>query len=42
LGMSDLASQRVLTRANPHLPLSWYFDPAVAQLEAQRLFARGP
>ena len=40
--MSDLASQRVLTRANPHLPLSWYFDPAVAQLEAQRLFARGP
>ena len=40
--MSDLASQRVLTRANPHLPLSWYFDPKVAELEMQRLFARGP
>jgi phenylpropionate dioxygenase-like ring-hydroxylating dioxygenase large terminal subunit len=40
--MSDLASQRALTRANPHLPLSWYFDPKVAQLEQQRLFARGP
>jgi phenylpropionate dioxygenase-like ring-hydroxylating dioxygenase large terminal subunit len=40
--MSDLASQRVLARTSPHLPLSWYFDPKVAQLEKKLLFDRGP
>ncbi len=40
--MTDLASQRSLTRANPHLPLAWYFDPQVAALEQKLLFDRGP
>ena len=40
--MSDLASQRVLARTSPHLPLSWYFDPKVADLEKKLLFDRGP
>jgi phenylpropionate dioxygenase-like ring-hydroxylating dioxygenase large terminal subunit len=40
--MSDLASQRLLTRTSPHLPLSWYFDPKVAHIEQKLLFAQGP
>src|SRR3954469_7069908 len=40
--MTDLASQRALTRSSPHLPLSWYFDPKVAALEQKLLFANGP
>jgi len=40
--MSDLASQKVLAKTSPHLPLSWYFDPKVAEVESKRLFARGP
>jgi choline monooxygenase len=40
--MTDLASQKSLIRPAPHLPLSWYFDPKVAELEQKLLFARGP
>ena len=40
--MTDLASQRALTRSAPNLPLSWYFDPKVAEVEQKLLFARGP
>src|SRR5260221_14785046 len=40
--MTDLASQKTLQRAAPHLPLSWYFDPEVAALEQRLLFDRGP
>jgi len=40
--MTDLASQKSLTRAAPHLPLAWYFDPNVAAVEEKLLFARGP
>src|SRR3954470_3525417 len=40
--MTDLASQRALTRSAPHLPLSWYFDPKLVELEQKLLFARGP
>ena len=40
--MTDLASQRALTRSAPNLPLSWYFDPKVAEVEERLLFARGP
>jgi phenylpropionate dioxygenase-like ring-hydroxylating dioxygenase large terminal subunit len=40
--MTDLASQRALTRSAPHIPLSWYFDPKVAEAEQKLLFARGP
>ncbi|HQY48247.1 MAG TPA: aromatic ring-hydroxylating dioxygenase subunit alpha, partial [Usitatibacteraceae bacterium] len=40
--MSDLASQLALTRTPTHLPLSWYFDPKVAEIEKKLLFDRGP
>jgi len=40
--MTDLASQKSLTRAAPHLPLSWYFDPQIAAIEQKLLFAKGP
>jgi choline monooxygenase len=40
--MTDLASQKALTRPAPHLPLAWYFDPKVAEAEQKLLFARGP
>src|SRR3981189_3154541 len=40
--MTDLASQRALPRSAPHIPLSWYFDPKVAEVEQKLLFARGP
>src|SRR6476469_1286821 len=40
--MTDLASQKSLTRAAPHLPLAWYFDPRIAELEQKLLFAQGP
>jgi choline monooxygenase len=40
--MSDLASQLALTRTPTHLPLSWYFDPKVAEIEQKLLFDRGP
>ena len=39
--MTDLASQKSLTRAAPHLPLSWYFDPRVAAVEEKLLFEIG-
>ena len=35
--MSDLASQLALTRTPTHLPLSWYFDPEVAEVERKLL-----
>jgi len=40
--MTDLASQKAFTRSSPHLPLSWYFDPRVAEIEQKRLFEHGP
>ena len=40
--MTDLASQRALTRSAPNLPLSWYFDPKIAAVEEKLLFAQGP
>ncbi len=40
--MSDLASQLALTRTPTHLPLSWYFDPRVAEIERKVLFDCGP
>ena len=40
--MTDLASQKALTRSTPNLPLSWYFDPKVAEIEQQLIFAKGP
>jgi len=40
--MTDLASQKALTRVSPHLPLRWYFDPQVAAAERKLLFGAGP
>jgi phenylpropionate dioxygenase-like ring-hydroxylating dioxygenase large terminal subunit len=40
--MSDLASQRGFARTAPHLPLSWYFDPRIAEIERRALFGNGP
>jgi nitrite reductase/ring-hydroxylating ferredoxin subunit len=40
--MTDLASQKALTRSAPNLPLSWYFDPRILEVEQKLLFARGP
>ena len=40
--MSDLASQRALNRTPTQLPVDWYFDPELFQLEQKLLFERGP
>src|SRR5438552_6030463 len=40
--MSDLPSSRTLTPNTSQLPVSWYFDPQVFELEQKRLFASGP
>jgi phenylpropionate dioxygenase-like ring-hydroxylating dioxygenase large terminal subunit len=40
--MTDLANVTALTRTPTQLPLSWYFDPAIAQIEQRTLFDDGP
>jgi choline monooxygenase len=40
--MSDLGRQRLLSPARTQLPVSAYFDPALYELELERLFRRGP
>ena len=35
--MSDLASALALPRVSTHLPLGWYFDPQVAEIEKKLL-----
>jgi phenylpropionate dioxygenase-like ring-hydroxylating dioxygenase large terminal subunit len=40
--MSDLPGARQLKRANPQLPVAWYFVPEVFAVEQRRLFAAGP
>ena len=40
--MSDLANVSSLTRTPVHLPVSWYFDPKIAEVEQQVLFRQGP
>ncbi len=40
--MSKLLGASELSRPATQLPLSWYFDPAIHQLEVERLFKRGP
>jgi choline monooxygenase len=39
--MSDLATLNHVKPASPQLPVSWYFDPAIFQLEKELLFNRG-
>ena len=40
--MSKLPGERDLTTVSPQLPLSWYFDPAIAALEKKVFFDNGP
>src|SRR3954469_17130419 len=39
--MSDVAHLRQIRPARPHLPVSWYFDPAIFELEKKLLFDAG-
>src|SRR5215470_11583968 len=39
--MSDVAQLRQVRPARPHLPVSWYFDPAIFELEKKLLFDAG-
>ena len=40
--MTELASPQRLAPVRCQLPVSWYFDPAMFELEQQRIFATGP
>ncbi len=40
--MSDLAESSALSLSSPQLPVSWYFDPAIYDLELKHLFKYGP
>ena len=40
--MSELLSPRVLQPNTTQLPVSWYFEPKVLELEKKLLFGRGP
>lgn len=40
--MSDLSSIAAVSTASPQLPVHWYFDPRVYELEKRLLFDEGP
>ena len=40
--MSDIANPLELKRSSPQLPVSWYFDQQMLELEQKLLFANGP
>ena len=40
--MSDLTGASVLAKTSPALPVDWYFDPNIYQLELRLLFEAGP
>jgi choline monooxygenase len=40
--MSNLATVSQLTTTSPQLPVAWYFDPKIHELEQKYLFSRGP
>jgi phenylpropionate dioxygenase-like ring-hydroxylating dioxygenase large terminal subunit len=40
--MTNLANSSALTRTPTPLPVDWYFDPRIAQIEEETLFAQGP
>jgi hypothetical protein len=40
--MSDIGAFRRLGPAKCHLPVSWYFDAEIFELEKKRLFDAGP
>ncbi|MDD4881956.1 MAG: aromatic ring-hydroxylating dioxygenase subunit alpha [Gallionellaceae bacterium] len=40
--MSELTGASVLTKTSPALPVDWYFDPRLYELEMKLLFENGP
>src|SRR5512146_1121567 len=40
--MSDLSSVAAISRTSPQLPVHWYFDSRIFELEQHLLFDRGP
>jgi phenylpropionate dioxygenase-like ring-hydroxylating dioxygenase large terminal subunit len=40
--MSDLSSVARFSRTSPQLPVHWYFDPAIYEIEKRLLFDDGP
>ncbi len=40
--MSYLTNSSVLTQTSPALPVDWYFDPRIYELEIELLFKNGP
>lgn len=40
--MSDLSSIAAFSKTSPQLPVNWYFDPRVHELEKRLLFDEGP
>ena len=40
--MSDLSRAAAFSATAPQLPVHWYFDPAIHELEKRLLFDRGP
>ena len=40
--MTDLANTYALLQTSPQLPVSWYLDPQVLEVEKKLLFDRGP
>ena len=40
--MTDLANLTALRTTPTQLPLSWYFDPVIADIEQRTLFDDGP
>ena len=40
--MSDIASAQKLKQSSPQLPVSWYFDQQMLELEQKLLFENGP
>jgi phenylpropionate dioxygenase-like ring-hydroxylating dioxygenase large terminal subunit len=40
--MSDLSSVSVFSTASPQLPISWYFDPRIYEIEKRLFFEHGP
>ena len=40
--MSDIANPSILKQSSPQLPVSWYFDQQMLELEQELLFRSGP
>jgi phenylpropionate dioxygenase-like ring-hydroxylating dioxygenase large terminal subunit len=40
--MSDLSAVPAFSRTSPQLPVNWYFDPAIYEVEKRLLFDEGP